>query len=519
MKRLAGLISILVIGTILAGCATMPSAKNPSGVKQDLYPIPPYATALKGQKICLDPGHGGDADMKGYKRGPTGLQEAEVNLRVALDLKDFLEQAGVQVYMTRTTDVLVRLDQISYFANTCGAEYFVSLHHNASSSPATNFTSTWYHDSPDYGPLNLDLARYIGDGVANALNMSQRTPIPLKSDFYIYPGQGFAVLRNTKIPATLCEATFHSNPQEEQRLRDPVYNKREAYGYFIGLAKFFYSGIPKAVVTAPEKTTYDRQPKVTIKVNDGLKGQLILADSIVVKVDGKPVPSSYDRSSGLITASIDSPLANNYHTVLAQFMNLNKTSVYPNPYTFQVIAPVKSLEVKTSPANMPNDGESRSAIIVTAKDGQGNIVADGTPVDLKSSNGTLTESRVTTVNGIALSYLVSSADTGIYTVTAQSEDVMGASAVSVQSTKYGFLWGEIYDAHNGNPVEHALLEITSIVDRPFAYSLRDGTVLLEDIPHGNQWLLVTADGYEPLKINLPFESDKTVRIRFDLIKR
>ena len=35
--------------------------------------LPPYARHLKGYKICLDPGHGGQGHIPDYKRGPTGL--------------------------------------------------------------------------------------------------------------------------------------------------------------------------------------------------------------------------------------------------------------------------------------------------------------------------------------------------------------------------------------------------------------------------------------------------------------
>ena len=39
----------------------------------------------------------------------------------------------------------------------------------------------------------------------------------------------FYVLRNTTMPAILTEASFITNPKEEQRLRDPGYLWREAF--------------------------------------------------------------------------------------------------------------------------------------------------------------------------------------------------------------------------------------------------------------------------------------------------
>ena len=66
-------------------------------------PVPrhPAQKYLEGWIIVLDPGHGGRADAKGYKRGPTGVREAEMNLRVAKLLRSLLEDAGATVTLTR----------------------------------------------------------------------------------------------------------------------------------------------------------------------------------------------------------------------------------------------------------------------------------------------------------------------------------------------------------------------------------------------------------------------------------
>ena len=55
--------------------------------------------------------------------------------------------------------------------------------------------------------------------------------LPLMSDQLMYR-DGFAVLRHAEVTAVLCESSFYTNPEEEQRLRDPEHNLREAYGMF-----------------------------------------------------------------------------------------------------------------------------------------------------------------------------------------------------------------------------------------------------------------------------------------------
>ena len=105
-----------------------------------------YFPFIEGKKIFLDPGHGGK------ERGNRGYQkfedEADINLRVALQLKSFLEEAGVTVYMSRQTDTTINLKDRSRLADSSGADIFISIHHNAPGSADdywTDYTSTYYH--------------------------------------------------------------------------------------------------------------------------------------------------------------------------------------------------------------------------------------------------------------------------------------------------------------------------------------------------------------------------------------
>ena len=129
---------------------------NGTSSSQADFAIPPYARYLEGIKICLDPGHGGQAHLPNYKRGPTGLREAEVNLRVALYLREFLTEVGAIVFMTRTDDSFVSISDRSKLANKNVVDFFISLHHNFFSNPETNYTSTWYHQDADDSRTSLD---------------------------------------------------------------------------------------------------------------------------------------------------------------------------------------------------------------------------------------------------------------------------------------------------------------------------------------------------------------------------
>ena len=173
------------------------------------YQIPIYSRYLEGLKVCLDPGHGGDQDKPRYKRGPTDYREATMNWKVANYLKGFLEECGVEVLITRDGDVDVSLADRVRTANEWGADLFLSIHHNAA-GPSVDRTTTWFHFDPDFQPANVDFARYIQHGVADALRLPQIDGVPLKSDKLMYDS-GFGVLRGLEMVGCLCEASFFTN--------------------------------------------------------------------------------------------------------------------------------------------------------------------------------------------------------------------------------------------------------------------------------------------------------------------
>lgn len=76
--------------------------------------------------IAVDPGHGGKdpgALIEGYK-------EKDINLNVALKLRDILTKNGIDVIMTRDKDKTVDLQQRCDIANKAHANYFISIHCN-----------------------------------------------------------------------------------------------------------------------------------------------------------------------------------------------------------------------------------------------------------------------------------------------------------------------------------------------------------------------------------------------------
>ncbi len=240
-----------------------------------------------GKKIFLDPGHGGsDRKSKGYKGK---VVEADVNLKVALYLKDLLKQAGANVIMSRDKDITVDLKQRSILANNSGADFFISIHHNAPGKEGdniTNYTSTYYHATEsdyEYKPMERDLAKYVQRDLAYAMRNSGGLGSfdGTYSDYIIYPKQGFAVLRQTEIPAILVECGFFTHHMEEERLALDKFNRIEAFGIFRGLSRYFRASTPRIEFLLQNYVRED-----SIELFYSIKDSVAIdSNSIVVYVD------------------------------------------------------------------------------------------------------------------------------------------------------------------------------------------------------------------------------------------
>ncbi|MBI1937082.1 MAG: N-acetylmuramoyl-L-alanine amidase [Ignavibacteriales bacterium] len=253
-KILMNAFALSLLLLFLSHCSAVPLFEYPpdwkEAAKRDSV-VKYYSKFLSGKKIFLDAGHGGE-DRKN-KNQDGNVVEADVNLKVVQNLRNYLNAAGVETILSRDEDKTVPLAYRSELANKSGADLFISIHHNA---PAkwednyTNYTSTYYHAKEtdyEYEPCERDLAKYIQRDLSYVMG----NPGGLGSfdgtysDYIIYPGEGFSVLRKTEMPSVLVECAFHTNRLEELRLNDSEFNQIQAWGIFRGIGKYFRSGIPQ----------------------------------------------------------------------------------------------------------------------------------------------------------------------------------------------------------------------------------------------------------------------------------
>lgn len=194
---------------------------------------------LTGKVICIDPGHGGTADTDMYRVGPAGEREEWINLRVALFLKELLEEYGSTVLMTRTEDVHVSLQDRAQLAVDNDADVFISVHHNATADSSVNFPIVYYHGNASENQASVLLGKQVINRLREYM-FDEDTPVSLVSDHTIFPTAGTGVLRHSYgIPGIIAEASFFTNPEEEQRLKGEAYNKKEAEAFLHALIDYF----------------------------------------------------------------------------------------------------------------------------------------------------------------------------------------------------------------------------------------------------------------------------------------
>jgi len=301
------------------------------------YHIPRYAKYLAGTKICLDPGHGGDAHIPGFKKSPSGFREATMNWRVAIYLREFLEKSGAEVIMTRDGDQDISLSARCAIANSNNVDVFLSIHHNYASRKTATFTSTWYHADADYMHCNLDIARCVQEDLSNAMNTPEIIRYGLFSDYQMYK-TGFGVLRELKVPGCLVECSFYSNYEEEQNLKEKSYNKLEAYGLLLGLARYFSLGRPYAEMISDSEIIPGEPMQVVLQLYDGIGGKWrIIPGTIKAELDGQLV--NHEFNSKETRVSIPLSVENmdvGDHEVVLNYMNVNKNSAIPQKFGIKV---------------------------------------------------------------------------------------------------------------------------------------------------------------------------------------
>ena len=218
------------------------------------------------QRVVLDPGHGGeDPGAIGKK----GLKEKDVVLAVSAELRTLLVAKGLEVIMTRESDISIPLENRPVIANQQKADLFVSIHANANRNRKKRGVMAFYLNfSPDpqineiAALENATSTKRIGEMQDTLKKIVQNSKI-LESRDLAYKIHGnlvkwlsqhyteveslgvrggpFWVLIGGEMPSVLVEISHLSNAQEEERLKSPSYRKQVALGIYEGILEYMRS--------------------------------------------------------------------------------------------------------------------------------------------------------------------------------------------------------------------------------------------------------------------------------------
>ncbi|WP_066175017.1 N-acetylmuramoyl-L-alanine amidase CwlD [Bacillus marinisedimentorum] len=193
---------------------------------------------LTGKVIVIDPGHGGP---DGGAVGQGDVLEKDIALAVSHELRDYLQEAGALVKMTREIDTDLAGENVSGYSrrktadlknrvkvvNESNADLFVSVHLNAIPSSRWRGAQTFFHPSIEESER---AARFIQAELKRNLNNTNR---------YAKAINGIYVLKQADIPGALVEVGFLSNPEERQLLQDKAYQNKLAASIYEGLLRYY----------------------------------------------------------------------------------------------------------------------------------------------------------------------------------------------------------------------------------------------------------------------------------------
>lgn len=223
----------LVLLLLLTGCA---SQRGVSPTNEEIVisqkptfspPLPQKNKDNQKYLIVIDPGHGGE-DFGTHSNTLPHYQEKHLNLSTANLVNTYLSQLGYKTVMTRTNDRFIALDKRAEFANNKKPDLFVSVHYNSAPSKEAEGIEVYFYRSEQDKKRTKEsklLAQCVLDDVIDNTSAKSRG---------VKHGN-FAVIRETNMPAILIEGGFLTNDREMEKIKDPVYIKKLAWGIAKGI--------------------------------------------------------------------------------------------------------------------------------------------------------------------------------------------------------------------------------------------------------------------------------------------
>jgi N-acetylmuramoyl-L-alanine amidase len=192
---------------------------------------------LSGKIIILDAGHGGPDGGANVQ----SVLEKEIALKVTFKIRDFLQEHGALVIMTREDDSDLAnestkgirnrkredLQNRVKMINDSEADLFLSVHLNAFPSPRWKGAQTFYTKRYEE---NEQVAKFIQAEIKRNLENTNREAKPIEN---IY------LMRNAQKPGALVEIGFLSNSEDRANLLKESYQEKISASVYKGVLRYF----------------------------------------------------------------------------------------------------------------------------------------------------------------------------------------------------------------------------------------------------------------------------------------
>lgn len=189
------------------------------------------------KKLCIvvDAGHGGSDPGK---VGINNALEKDINLALALKLKDLLEQKNITVILTRDSDVgLYPPDATNKKASDMQRRceiitnahpvFTVSLHQNSYPAEEVSGAQVFYYGQSQKGAA---LAAILQESLVTRVDPSNKRTAKANESYYL--------LKKTPTPTVIVECGFLSNPAEAALLLEDAYQNKLARAIYMGILEY-----------------------------------------------------------------------------------------------------------------------------------------------------------------------------------------------------------------------------------------------------------------------------------------
>lgn len=199
-----------------AGCQSIENSEE--------EPIGPDSSVMKNK-----------ADT-GYKGSTTGKNEYELNLEIAIKLKNALEAEGYEVVMTRdSNDANISNSERAELVNVASANVCISIRANASlDSDENGIRAVCPTINNPYNPGIYNNSYKLANAVSNEVSIATGA-----TNSGLWQTDTFSIINWSDVPVTVIQVGYLTNAEEEQNLVSDDYQNKIVDGIVNGLGVYF----------------------------------------------------------------------------------------------------------------------------------------------------------------------------------------------------------------------------------------------------------------------------------------